>query len=166
MKLRSFRSIWPAVWLGVVPFVFSACANPGPAAADRQAGLPPLGIDLGGSGPVAAPPQPPPAAPVKLAGSASQGRSAAGAMQLAQAGPAPAQGTGTINSVDATARKINMNHEPIPAIGWPAMTMDFAVAPSVDLRAVKPGTRVNFQMMQGQGGMYVIQSIAPAGGGR
>src|SRR5229473_1399325 len=82
-----------------------------------------------------------------------------GSMQVAQSGQAPAQGTGTVNSVDATARKININHDPIPAIGWPAMTMDFAVAPTVDLRAVKPGARVNFQMMQGQGGMYVIQSV-------
>ena len=46
------------------------------------------------------------------------------------------------------------------------MTMDFAVAPAVDLGALTPGTRVNFQMEQGQGGMYVIQSITPAGGGR
>ena len=89
-----------------------------------------------------------------------------GSMQVAQSGQAPAQGTGTVNSVDATARKININHDPIPAIGWPAMTMDFAVAPTVDLRAVKPGARVNFQMMQGQGGMYVIQSVTPVGGGR
>jgi len=46
------------------------------------------------------------------------------------------------------------------------MTMDFAVAPSVDLHAVQPGTRINFTIEQGDGGMYVIQSIKPAGGGR
>ena len=90
--------------------------------------------------------------------------SAGGGTQMAQAGPA--QGAGTINSVDAAARKVNITHGPIPGIGWPAMTMDFPVAPSVDLNAVTPGTRVNFQMQQGAGGMYVIQSIAPAGGGR
>jgi Cu/Ag efflux protein CusF len=59
-----------------------------------------------------------------------------------------------------------LSHGPISTIGWPAMTMDFAVAPSVDLQAVKPGTRVNFTIEQGEGGMYVIQSITPAGGGR
>jgi len=46
------------------------------------------------------------------------------------------------------------------------MTVDFAVAPSVDLRAVKPGTRINFTIERGEGGMYVIQSIKPAGGGK
>ena len=46
------------------------------------------------------------------------------------------------------------------------MTMDFAVAPSVDLRVVKPGTLIKFTIEQGEGGMYVIQSIMPAGARR
>ena len=162
MKLRFFRS----VWLGVIPLALAACANPGPAVADQQAGATVLGVDLGGSGPVVAPPQPPPRAQAALAGSASQGRSAAGAMQMAHEGHAQAQATGTVNSVDATARKINLQHGAIPAIGWPAMTMDFAVAPAVDLRALKPGTQINFTIEKGAGGMYEIQAIAPAGGGR
>ena len=87
-------------------------------------------------------------------------------VQMAHSGHAHVEGTGTVNSVDAAAKKINVTHAPIPKIGWPTMTMDFAVAPSVDLSAVQPGTRIKFQMEQGQGGMYVIQSIAPAGGGR
>lgn len=91
-------------------------------------------------------------------------------MKMAHSGHAHVQATGMINSVHAAARKLNVTHDPIPTIGWPSMTMDFAVAPSVDLSAVTPGTRVNFDMEQGQGGMYVIQSIrpaaAPAGGTR
>jgi Cu/Ag efflux protein CusF len=85
-------------------------------------------------------------------------------MQMAHSGHI--QGTGTVNSVDPTVHKINISHRPIPTIGWPAMTMDFAVAPSVDLRGVQPGTRINFTIEQGDDGMYVIQSITPAGGGR
>jgi len=87
-------------------------------------------------------------------------------MQMAHAGHAHAQGTGTVNSVDAAAHKLNVSHGPIPTIGWPPMTMDFAVAPSVDLQGVQPGTRINFTIEQGDGGMYVIQSITPAGGAR
>ena len=34
------------------------------------------------------------------------------------------------------------------------------------LKAIKPGTRVNFTIEQGQGGMYEIKAITPAGGGR
>jgi Cu/Ag efflux protein CusF len=97
---------------------------------------------------------------------AGMDHSAGREMQMAHSGHGHAQATGTVNSVDAAAHKLNVSHGPIPAIGWPAMTMDFAVAPSVDLRAVKPGTRISFTSEQGEGGMYVIQSITPAGGGR
>jgi Cu/Ag efflux protein CusF len=93
-------------------------------------------------------------------------RRSSGSMQMAHSGHAHAQGTGTVNSVDAAAQKVNISHGPIPAIGFPAMRMDFAVSPSVDLQTVKPGTRVNFTIEQGEAGMYVIQSINPAGGGR
>ena len=149
----------------LMPMALAACANPEPATAKQTAAVP-LGIDLGGSGPVTPTARSLPPTQAALAAGATSGNSPDGGMQMAQAGQAPAQGTGTVNSVDAPARKINLNHEPIPAIGWPAMTMDFAVAPNVDLRAVQPGTRVKFEMMQGQGGMYVIQSITPAGGGK
>jgi Cu(I)/Ag(I) efflux system protein CusF len=87
-------------------------------------------------------------------------------MQMAHAGQPHVQGTGTVNSVDAAAHKLNVSHGPIPTIGWPAMTMDFAVAPSVDLQDIHPGTRINFTIEQGDGGMYVIQSITPWGGAR
>jgi Cu/Ag efflux protein CusF len=87
-------------------------------------------------------------------------------MQMVHSGHTHAQGTGTVNSIDAAAHTINVSHGLIPTIGRPAMTVDFAVAPSVDLRAVKPGIRINFTIEQGEGGMYVIQSIMPAGGGR
>jgi Cu/Ag efflux protein CusF len=46
------------------------------------------------------------------------------------------------------------------------MTMEFPVAPSVDLKGIEPGTHVNFTIEQQAGGMYQIQSIAPARGGR
>src|ERR1700724_637766 len=43
---------------------------------------------------------------------------------------------------------------PSPTSPGRAMTMDFPVAASVDLKAIKPGTRVNFSIEKGQGGMY------------
>ena len=73
-------------------------------------------------------------------------------------------GTGTVKSI--TGDQIAIAHGPISGIGWPAMTMDFPVAPSVDLKAIKPGTRVNFTIEKGQGGMYEIKAITPVGGGR
>lgn len=97
-------------------------------------------------------------------GQSGIGSSHGAGTQGAQAGPV--QGSGMVNSVDAASRKINLSHNAIAAIGWPAMTMDFAVASSVDLRAIKPGTHVSFTIRSGGGdGMYVIQSITPASGG-
>ena len=59
-------------------------------------------------------------------------------MQIAHAGQGHVQGTGTVNSVDVTGHKVNVSHAPIPTIGWPAMTMDFAVAPPVDFHRISP----------------------------
>lgn len=85
------------------------------------------------------------------------------APQVAQAGGA--QGSGMVNSIDPSGHKINLSHSAIPAIGFPAMTMDFAVAPSVDLATIKTGTHVNFTLQRSADGMYVIQSVTLASGG-
>jgi Cu/Ag efflux protein CusF len=149
--------------MSLVPLGLIACTSSQPTSVEPSATVP-LGIDLGGSGPVIATAQsqtPAEATPV-----AGQLRGHGGEMQMAHAGQNDAHGTGTVNSVDPTQHKINLSHQPIPEIGWPAMTMEFPVAPSIDLKAIKPGTRVNFTIEQGQGGMYEIRAIAPAGGGR
>jgi Cu(I)/Ag(I) efflux system protein CusF len=142
--------------MGLLPITLIACMNSGPTVAEEGATVP-LGVDLGGSGPVAA------AAPAEGHAPAPQQRSD---IQLAHAGHNDAHGTGTVNSVDPAQHKVNLSHNPIPEIGWPAMTMEFPVKPSVDLKALKPGTRVNFTIEKGPGGMYEIQAITPAGGSR
>jgi Cu/Ag efflux protein CusF len=152
--------------LVLISLALAACASPGPAAADASATAPAIAVDLGSS---ARAPAPESATRVALADEGhSRPREAveSGEMQMAHAGHTHAQGTGTVNAVDASGHKINLTHGPIPALGWPGMTMDFAVAPSVDLRSLKPGTRVNFTIEQGDGGNYEIRSVKPAGGGR
>ena len=147
--------------IGLLPGALIACMNSPLTSAEAGVGVP-LGIDLSGSGPVtASPPPPPPAHEVPAQDGSSPGHSAT--MQMAHAGHNDAHGTGTVNSVDPAQHKLNISHQPIPEIGWPAMTMEFPVAPSIDLKAIKPGTRVNFTIEKGQGGMYEIQAIAPAG---
>jgi Cu(I)/Ag(I) efflux system protein CusF len=140
--------------IALLPITLIACMNSGPMVAEESATVP-LGIDLGGSGPVAA------AAPAESQAPTPQRRSD---MQMAHAGHNDAHGTGTVNSVDPTQHKVNLSHNPIPEIGWPAMTMEFPVKPSLDLKTIKPGSRVNFTIEQQPGGMYEIQAIAPAGG--
>jgi Cu(I)/Ag(I) efflux system periplasmic protein CusF len=86
--------------------------------------------------------------------------------QMADADPgAKPSGTGTIHSVDAERGVVNLTHEPIPAIGWPAMTMDLGVAPSVDLSAVAPGSDVTFTLERAADGLYVIDSLEVSSGG-
>jgi len=153
MIVRLYRSLL----IGLVPIAFSACASPEPASAEQELAVP-LGVDLGGSGPVAAPvarPQGEPGYSERV-----------GQTQMAHAGANDAHGTGTVNSVDLARHKVEVTHAPIPEIGWPSMTMEFPVAPSVDLKEIKPGTRVNFTIEQQPGGMYEIKVITPAGGGR
>ena len=142
--------------MGLLPIALIACMNSGPMVAEEGTTVP-LGADLGGSGPVAAVASPEGHAPTP------QHRSD---MQMAHAGDNDAHGTGTVNSSDPAQHKVNLSHNPIPEIGWPAMTMDFPVTPSVDLNALKPGTRVNFTIEKGQGGMYEIQTMTPAGAGQ
>ena len=152
--------------IGLLPIALIACMNPAPTVAEEGAAVP-LGVDLGSSGPVAADPQQQAPTRVALAGEGHATHSQHGSdMQMAHEGHNDAHGTGTVNSVDPAQHKINLSHQAIPDIGWPAMTMDFPVAASVDLKPVKPGTRVNFTIEKGQGGMYEIRAIAPAGGGR
>jgi Cu/Ag efflux protein CusF len=148
--------------LVLLPLLLSACATPAPASPNQTSA--PLGIDLGPAGPVMASAQT--AAPTQAAVAGESKTRTHGAMQMAHDGKNDVHATGTVNSVDPAQHKVNLTHQPIPEIGWPTMTMDFAVAPSVDLRAVKPGGHVQFMMERGPDGMYQIQSIAPAGAAR
>jgi len=165
-RKESFKMIarlYRPLMMSLVPLGLIACTSSPPTLAEQNNPTVPLGIDLGSSGPVIATAQP--EAPAQAA-SISEVPEHSGEMQMAHAGQNDAHGTGTVNSVDPAQHKINLSHQPIPEIGWPAMTMEFPVAPSIDLKPIKPGTRVNFTIEQGQGGMYEIRAIAPAGGGR
>jgi hypothetical protein len=115
-----------------LPVALIACMNAAPTVAERDTAVP-LGIDFGGSGPVAATARPQTPARVAQAGEEHASHlQHSGEMQMAHEGHNDAHGTGTVNSVDPTQHKVNVSHNPIPDIGWPAMTMDFSVAASVD----------------------------------
>jgi Cu(I)/Ag(I) efflux system protein CusF len=159
-------SLYRPLMIGLLPIALIACMSPGPSVADEGTAVP-LGVDLGGSGSVAASPQP--QAPTRTALAAERYASHpqhVSEMQMAHAGHNDAHGIGTVNSVDPAQHRVNLSHSPIPELGWPAMTMDFPVAASVDLNPIRPGTRVNFTIEQGQGGTYEIKAITSAGGSR
>ena len=150
--------------MGLLPVALVACMNSPPTSAEPSTSMP-LGIDLGASGPAIASVRPQ-LLPDTIHTEAKAGSPQHWDVPMAHAGHNDAHGTGTVNSVDPAQHRVNLSHNPIPEIGWPAMTMEFPVAPSIDLKAIKPGTRVNFTIEQQPGGMYEIRAIAPTGGGR
>lgn len=76
-----------------------------------------------------------------------------------------AQASGTLHALDAAARTINLTHAPIPALGWPEMTMDLPVTKRVDLAAFKPGDAVTFTLKKGRDNRFRITAMEAAGGG-
>lgn len=68
----------------------------------------------------------------------------------------PAQFTaiGTIDKI--TSQGVTLQHEPVPALDWPAMTMTFATAGPAQVRGLKRGDRVTFSFVQGDGGPRIV----------
>ncbi|MEH6645340.1 copper-binding protein [Sulfitobacter sp.] len=57
---------------------------------------------------------------------------------------------------------VNVSHEPIPDIGWPAMTMDLTLLPDAQMMGdVAAGDAVTFMLIKGEDGMYAIGAIMP-----
>ncbi|ARU31479.1 hypothetical protein CAP31_07145 [Sulfuriferula sp. AH1] len=71
-------------------------------------------------------------------------------------------GTGVINSVDQKKAKVNITHEAIASLDWPAMTMNFKVFDKHVLSTLKAGEKVEFELSEQPKGQYVITKIAPA----
>jgi Cu/Ag efflux protein CusF len=70
--------------------------------------------------------------------------------------------TGMVKSVDAAKGKLVIDHDPIPALKWPRMVMDFQLADKAMASKVKAGDQVKFDMKEGGQGAYVITAIEPA----
>lgn len=77
---------------------------------------------------------------------------------MAQMQPA-ITGTGTVDAVTAASRQVKLTHAPIKALGWPAMTMDFATAEGVDVSKLKAGDKVDFELVRGADNLYMIKSL-------
>lgn len=75
--------------------------------------------------------------------------------------PADVQGVGVVKAVDTAKDTITLQHEPIAAIGWPAMTMPFKVASTRLLTQVKVGDKVQFTLRQA-GAASTVTAIRPA----
>jgi Cu(I)/Ag(I) efflux system membrane fusion protein len=68
---------------------------------------------------------------------------------------------GKVRAVDPAGGRVELAHEPIPAMQWPAMTMEFTVRDKPALGQVKPGDAVQFELRTrpDQDGQYVIENL-------
>lgn len=69
-----------------------------------------------------------------------------------------AQGTGLVAAVDAKASTVTLKHDPIPALGWPSMTMDFKAAPEL-IAKMKAGQKIVFDVKETSGGVPEITAL-------
>lgn len=73
-----------------------------------------------------------------------------GEMSMAEtAAPTPAGaivGVGTVAAIDPAAGTISLDHEPIAAISWPAMSMQFRAENPAILQGIAVGDRVSFEL--------------------
>jgi Cu(I)/Ag(I) efflux system periplasmic protein CusF len=65
-------------------------------------------------------------------------------------------GTRQDQQLDTEKYSVNITHEPIEALKWPGMTMDFPVAKEVDLSGFKAGDSITFTLKHGDDGSYII----------
>jgi Cu(I)/Ag(I) efflux system membrane fusion protein len=94
-----------------------------------------------------------------LAGLQAQPLGAIAPTPSPKAQPALNETSGRVEAL--TADSITLSHEPVPAIGWPAMTMTFKLGSPVLGKGVKVGDRVAFGFEQRPDGP-VVQQLAPA----
>jgi Cu/Ag efflux protein CusF len=72
-------------------------------------------------------------------------------------------GTGIIIEIGLTSRILKLKHEPIEAVGWPAMTMNFDVADGIDLAGLEKGQSIRFILSRSAPGNR-IEEIEVLGG--
>jgi Cu/Ag efflux protein CusF len=72
-------------------------------------------------------------------------------MTGSEAGTRTASGEGTVTAVDDEAGTITIDHEPVPAVEWPAMTMAFDASENLR-QGIAVGDEVTFSFRMSDGG--------------
>jgi len=98
-------------------------------------------------------------------------KAALGAFQAPQADPASKpsaaaqpvghRAEGTVQSIDAKANTLSIEHGPVPSLKWPSMTMEFTLANPSLAASARPGAKIGFEFVERKAGEYVITRIDP-----
>ena len=81
-----------------------------------------------------------------------------------QAAPSTYTSDGVLESIDAAAGTVSITHPEIPALQWPAMTMDFNLASPDLVRGVAPGSAIRFEFQPGEPGEYAVTRMEAVSG--
>ncbi len=93
-----------------------------------------------------------------------EARPIGGAASAAPAGRSATSLYETMGKIEQiTATSVTLSHEPVPAIGWPAMTMTFQLGTAGLARGLKTGDRVRFGFDQPPAGPTVRRMAKVAG---
>jgi len=78
--------------------------------------------------------------------------------------PQPHKGRGKVLDLDPAQGNVQLDHEPIPSLQWPRMSMGFTVADKAQLAKLKKGQVVEFELRPEPepDGSYVISRIGGA----
>ncbi len=91
---------------------------------------------------------------------------AGGGEKAAKAGAAETyRAEGRFEAHDSEAGSVTLTHGDIPALQWPAMTMDFGLAAPELVAGLAPGTPVRFEFEQRAPGEFVVTRVERSGGG-
>lgn len=67
----------------------------------------------------------------------------------------------TVREVEPDVPSVTLEHEPLPQLAMPAMTMSFHISNPAALRAVQPGDSVHFRA-ENVHGLWLVSEIKPA----
>ena len=75
------------------------------------------------------------------------------------------EAVGSIDALDAASNSVSMTHEAIPALKWPAMTMDFGLDSPAVAKGLLPGEPLRFTFEDRGDGEFVIIKMEKAAPG-
>jgi Cu(I)/Ag(I) efflux system membrane fusion protein len=68
------------------------------------------------------------------------------------------QAQGILEAINADGT-VSITHEPIKSLGWPGMTMDFALTNPSLLAGIKPGSKITFELVERKPDEWVITKL-------
>jgi Cu/Ag efflux protein CusF len=71
------------------------------------------------------------------------------------------QAQGVLEAVNGDG-SVSITHDPIPALKWPSMTMDFALANPSLAANIKPGSAISFEIVERGEGEWVVTKLQAA----